>query len=174
MTKTWLLEREQILGRPREEVFAFFEDATNLERITPPFLRFRILTPPPIVMRRGTLIDYQIALFGVPIRWRTRIDVYEPQARFVDTQLQGPYRVWRHTHEFEDVSGGTRMVDRVEYAVGFGPAGDAARTLFVSKTLDRIFDYRAATIDALFQGPTGSKIERAADQRMKLSSPATS
>ena len=143
-----ILEREQIIERPRTEVFDFFSDARNLERITPDFLNFRILTKTPIEMKAGTLIDYRIRLFGVPVKWRTRIDVFEPNVRFVDRQLSGPYRTWIHTHEFSDVDGGkaTKMIDRVEYEVPFGPLGGVARALFVRRTLDRIFDHRAAVI----------------------------
>ncbi len=146
----YVLERQQLLPRPRDEVFAFFEDAGNLERITPPFLRFRNVTPRPIAMHEGTLIDYRIQLFGVPLAWRTRIDVYEPRIRFVDTQIRGPYRLWRHTHTFDDVPGGTLMRDRVEYLLPLGPLGVAARAVFVRRTLDRIFDYRQQTIATLF------------------------
>ncbi|MEZ4261862.1 MAG: SRPBCC family protein [Polyangiaceae bacterium] len=148
--KTWSLERSQLIPRPRDEVFQFFEDASNLARITPPFLGFRILTPTPIPMGEGTLIDYRISIFGVPVRWRTRIELYERGVRFVDTQLRGPYRLWRHTHEFEDVRGGTSMLDRVEYAIGFGPFGSLARVLFVRRMLDRIFDYRREVVAQLF------------------------
>lgn len=150
--QTFLLERSQVVPESREDVFAFFEDAANLERLTPPFLGFRIVTPPPIVMREGTLIDYRIRLFGVPLGWRTRIDAYEPPFHFVDTQLKGPYRHWRHTHEFSEVPEGTRVSDRVEYALGFGPLGAAAHTLFVRRTLARIFDYRRQVIAHTFTG----------------------
>lgn len=146
------LERTQLIARPRSEVFAFFSDATNLERITPPFLRFRIVTPTPIDLREGTLIDYRLSLFGVPFSWRTRIEVFEPERRFIDTQLRGPYKVWRHLHEFEDVEGGTLMRDRVDYDVPLGPLGDVARALFVTRTVERIFDHRAETIAALLGG----------------------
>lgn len=149
--KTWTLERQQWIRRPRDEVFEFFEDATNLARITPPFLGFRILTPPPIRMGEGTLIDYRISLFGVPLRWRTRIELYEPGVRFVDTQIRGPYRLWRHTHEFSDAPGGTWMKDRVEYAIGWGPVGSLARALFVRRTLDRIFDFRRDAVASTFE-----------------------
>lgn len=148
--KTHRLRRVQLVPRPRAEVFAFFEDATNLALITPPFLGFEITTPPPIRMHAGTLIDYRIRLFGAPLRWRTEIEIYEPGERFVDRQLRGPYRLWRHTHVFRDVDGGTEMIDEVDYAVGFGPFGSVARALFVERTLDSIFDYRANTVARLF------------------------
>ena len=144
------LERAQLIPRPRPEVFAFFSDATNLEHITPPFLHFRIVTPTPIDIRAGTLIDYRLSLLGLPFSWRTRIDVFEPERRFIDTQLQGPYRVWRHLHEFEEVEGGTLMLDRVDYAVPFGPIGEVARAIFVTRTVERIFDFRAHKIAERF------------------------
>ena len=145
-----ILERVQILPRPRDEVFAFFEDARNLEAITPPFLRFRVVTPGPITMRAGALIEYRLSLFGLPFGWKTEIEVYEPTRRFADRQLRGPYRVWRHTHTFEDVPGGTRMTDHVEYELPLGPLGDIAHALFVKRTVARIFDYPASVIAARF------------------------
>ena len=138
----WHLERSLLIPRPRPEVFAFFSDAINLERITPPFLRFRILTPAPIPMRAGTLIDYELRLYGVKFRWRTRIDAFEPPGHFIDVQLRGPYKAWHHRHTFEEVPGGTLMQDRVDYDLPFGPAGAVARALFVRRSVERIFDYR--------------------------------
>lgn len=152
MSREHRIRRVQVVPRPRAEVFAFFEDATNLSRITPPFLRFEIVTPTPIAMRAGTLIDYRIRLFGVSLGWRTEIELYERGERFVDRQLRGPYRKWHHTHRFRDVPGGTEMVDEVDYAIGFGPIGELAHALFVERTLERIFDYRAAVIEELFGG----------------------
>lgn len=145
-----VLESEQIVPRPRSEVFAFFSRPENLQALTPTFMRFEILTPSPIPMAVGTLIDYRIRLFGLPMRWRTRIEAFEPETRFIDVQLQGPYRRWHHTHTFEDVDGGTRIRDRVLYDVGFGPFGAVARTLFVRRTLTRIFDFRRTEIAARF------------------------
>jgi hypothetical protein len=143
------LERVQFIPRPRSEVFAFFSDASNLERITPAFLRFRIVTPTPIDIREGALLDYRLRLFGIPFSWRTRIEVFEPDVRFVDSQLRGPYSLWRHLHEFTEVDGGTRMLDRVEYDVPLGPLGDVARALFVTRTVERIFDFREHAIEGL-------------------------
>ncbi len=145
-----VLEREQFVSRPRSEVFAFFADAANLERLTPSSLRFEIKSAVPIDMRPGALIDYKIALFGVGLRWRTLIEVFEPEARFVDVQLKGPYSLWRHTHEFVDAPGGTLVRDRVEYEVPLGPLGDLVRFLFVKRQLASIFDFRRKTIDELF------------------------
>lgn len=153
VARTFRLERTQFVPRPLEEVFAFFADAGNLERITPGFLRFRILTPRPIAMRPGAVIEYRLALFGVPFRWTTVIERFEPGVRFVDSQGRGPYASWVHTHEFHAVPGGTLVVDSVDYALPLGPLGLLARTLFVRRSLDRIFDHRVAAIGRLLGGP---------------------
>jgi ligand-binding SRPBCC domain-containing protein len=150
---SFVLERRQIVQSPRHEVFAFFADAGNLERMTPPSLRFAILTPTPIVMAPGATIDYRIKLAGLPFRWRTVIEAFEPDVRFVDIQASGPYRSWRHVHEFTDVPGGTAIRDRVDYALPFGALGVLARALFVRAQLDRIFDHRRAVITQLFGAP---------------------
>ncbi|HEX4068075.1 MAG TPA: SRPBCC family protein [Acidobacteriaceae bacterium] len=143
---SYVLERSLFIPRPRDEVFAFFADAFNLERITPPFLRFHILTPAPIAMEAGTLIAYELRLYGVKFRWKTRIAAFEPPHFFVDEQLKGPYRRWVHRHSFAEAPGGTLMRDRVEYALGFGPLGAVAHALFVRRSVERIFEYRNATI----------------------------
>ncbi|MGW8282960.1 MAG: SRPBCC family protein [Gemmatimonadota bacterium] len=118
-----LLRLEMQVDRPVEEVFDFFADAWNLERITPPELRFRILTPSPIHMKQGTLIDYRLSLFGVRVGWRTLISDWTPPFRFVDEQLQGPYREWVHTHTFARIPGGTLIRDEVMYRLPFGILG---------------------------------------------------
>jgi len=146
----YLLERVQTIQRPLGDVFRFFADAFNLEAITPPFLRFRIVTPPPIVMAAGTTIDYRLRLFGLPFRWRTRIERFERDAGFVDVQLGGPYRLWHHTHAFEARGAATRMEDRVRYALPLGPLGRLAHAAVVRRTLDSIFDYRRDRVAELF------------------------
>ena len=154
MAKTYVLERVQFIPRPLTEVFPFFADASNLEAITPKFLNFQILTPRPIPLRPGSLIDYQIKLFGLPLKWRTRIEEFEPPQRFVDVQLRGPYKLWHHTHEFLETGGGTLMTDRVRYQLSFGPLGSLAHILWVRRTLARIFDHRRQTIERLHCGET--------------------
>ncbi len=137
----------QHLPAPPEEVFPFFGDALNLEAITPPWLGFRVVTPEPIEMREGALIEYRLRLHGVPVSWRTRIDVWDPPRRFVDRQLRGPYRLWHHTHLFEPApDGGTIMRDVVRYRLPLGPLGAAAHLVLVRRDLRRIFDFRHAEV----------------------------
>jgi ligand-binding SRPBCC domain-containing protein len=143
MNKVHLLERQQRIERPLEHVFAFYGDARNLERITPPWLGFEVTTPGPIEMGVGALIEYRLRLHRVPVRWRTRIEAWEPPRRFVDAQVKGPYSLWEHTHEFEeDGSGATIIRDRVRYAIPFGPLGALTERVLVRRDLRQIFDYR--------------------------------
>lgn len=146
------LTREQTLPRPRAEVFPFFADAGNLQRLTPPELDFAILTPLPLAMRAGARIDYRLRLFGVPLHWQSEITLWDPPHAFVDEQRRGPYREWVHRHTFRDApEGGTLVDDAVRYRLPAFPLGEAALPL-VERELARIFDYRAAVLRALFGG----------------------
>ena len=147
------LERQQFAPRPRDEVFAFFAEAQNLEMLTPAFLNFRILTPRPLDMRNGTLIDYRIGLGRIPMRWRTRIETFDAPLRFVDVQLSGPYRYWHHLHEFQADPGGILVMDRVTYSLPFGFLGALAHWLLVRHALKRIFDYRQHRLAEVFASP---------------------
>jgi len=138
-----ILERRQRVEIPIADAFAFYGDARNLELITPPLLGFEVTTPAPIEMGVGTLIDYRLRLHWVPMRWRTRIEAWEPPRRFVDAQIRGPYSLWEHTHTFvEDGPGATIIEDRVRYSIPFGPLGELANRLLVQRDLGQIFDYR--------------------------------
>ena len=135
------------LPRQPAEVFSFFGDAANLDAITPPWLSFRIVTPRPIMMREGALIDYRLRVHGLPLRWRTRINAWQPPQRFVDEQLRGPYRQWIHEHTFQPCNGGTLARDRVSYAVPF----DALlHRWLVRPDIERIFRFRMAELKRRF------------------------
>jgi ligand-binding SRPBCC domain-containing protein len=160
MSTVHRFERSQSIERPLSEVFAFFSDATNLEAITPPFLHFRIVTPTPIAMRAGAHIEYRLALWGLPLRWRTRISVWEPDVRFVDEQIDGPYAYWHHLHEFRADGEATLMRDELSYALPFGPLGGIAHAVWVKRQLRTIFDYRAGAIERLLPARTAGGSER--------------
>lgn len=143
----FLFETELWLPRPLEEVFRFFAEARNLEALTPPWVGFEVLTPGPISMTCGTLIDYRIRVHGIPLRWRTEIAEWQPPHRFVDRQLRGPYTLWHHTHTFEERDGGTLCRDRVRYR----PRGGALMNwLFVRRDVERIFRFREQRMTELF------------------------
>jgi ligand-binding SRPBCC domain-containing protein len=145
--REFVFQTELWLPRPRDSVFQFFTDARNLETITPSWLKFEVLTPDPIVMAVGAMIDYRIRLRGLPISWRTEIAEWKPPSLFVDVQLRGPYRLWHHTHEFEEHDGGTLCKDRVRYL----PRGGALiNWLFVRRDIERIFKYRHDRLLKLF------------------------
>ncbi len=141
------LQAEMFVPLPIEEVFEVFADAGQLERITPPWLNFSILTPRPIEMHEGTLIDYRLRLRYFPIKWRTEICVWEPPFRFVDQQLQGPYRKWYHEHTFEAVEDGTIVADHVHY---ISPGGSLVNRFFVQPDLEKIFQYRQDKLQEIF------------------------
>ena len=142
----YILTRELTLDLPVATVFDFFADAGNLERITPPELNFHIITPQPIDIRQGTLIDYTLKMRGIPVKWRTEISVWEPPFRFVDQQLRGPYKQWIHRHTFTEMGANeTHMEDEVRYRLPLEPVGDIAHFM-VRRELEYIFDYRQKVV----------------------------
>ena len=145
----YTLQRESLVPQPISAAFDFFSKAENLGRVTPPWLRFRILTPPPIEMRQGAAIAYQLRVRGISLRWLTEIERWDPPREFVDVQTKGPYKLWRHTHRFSEVEGGTRIVDIVDYALPLGPLGRLVHWLQVAHDLSDIFDYREQRVRAL-------------------------
>jgi ligand-binding SRPBCC domain-containing protein len=150
----FLLVSEQFLPQPRDQVFAFFSDAFQLEALTPPWLKFAVLTPAPIRLGQDTLIDYRLRLHGIPLRWQSRIAVWEPPVRFVDVQTRGPYRRWHHEHSFMEADGGTLCRDVVHYAV---LGGRLVERLLVRPDLVRIFGYRRARLEELLAASTCSR-----------------
>jgi ligand-binding SRPBCC domain-containing protein len=146
-----LIREQELPGRP-DEVFDLFADARNLEAITPPLLRFEVITPGEITMRVGTLITYRLHLHGLPVSWLTSIQEWDPPHRFIDQQVRGPFALWHHTHDlFPAGHAGTRMRDTVRYAVGFGPLGELAHRLLVARDLDTIFAFRARKVAELLE-----------------------
>ncbi len=142
------LEFEQWFPGKLREVFLFFADAGNLELLTPPWLRFRILTPQPIHFSRGSIIDYRLSLHGFPVRWRTKILVWNPPRRFVDKQIRGPYRHWVHEHLFTEHEGGTLVRDHIDYDMWLGPL---VHQFFVRRDLEAIFRYRREILSDIFK-----------------------
>lgn len=148
------LETRIVLRAPLPQVFAFFADVRNLETITPPFLRFRVLTPD-VRMREGALIDYRLRLRGVPFRWQSEITRWEPNERFKDEQRRGPYKYWRHLHLFRETAGGTIVDDAVDYDV---PGGYYVHQWFAGPNLVRIFSYRFDRLAEIFGVQDGQRV----------------
>ena len=170
MMKTHTLQRRQCIKKPLSEVFAFFSEPDNLALLTPRKLGFEILTPPPIQMNKGALIDYTIKLLGIRIRWTTLITDFEQPRKFVDVQLRGPYSYWHHSHEFRETRDGTEMTDTVTYALPFGILGKIVRELIVKRQLDAIFNYRKRAVEAVFsQERAGASHPQKARRRSKKS-----
>ena len=149
--RLYTLESNQFINKPIEEVFQFFSKPENLSVITPAKLGFKILSPNPIKMEVGRLIDYNIYLMGIPIHWRTLITDYEPPNMFVDQQIKGPYTMWHHTHTFHKVKGGVEIKDRVVYSIPFGFLGRLLNYLWIKRDLNNIFLHRKKVIDKLFE-----------------------
>ena len=141
------LTSEVRLLAQRDEAFQFFADATQLERLTPPWLKFSVATPTPILMREGMLIDYKLRVHGIPLRWQSRISCWEPPYRFSDEQLRGPYREWHHVHTFVEDGTGTICRDEVDYDF---LGGRLIHALFVKRDLEKIFAFRTKVLLEIF------------------------
>jgi ligand-binding SRPBCC domain-containing protein len=158
--RIFTLEREQLLpGRP-QDVFPFFADARNLEAITPPILRFEVVTPGAIPMRVGALIQYRLTLRAIGVTWLTSIQEWDPPHRFVDQQVRGPYALWHHTHAFVEAGASTLMRDTVRYAIGFGPLGALAARAFVHRDVAAIFDFRRDAVAVALSASGGGDAKR--------------
>jgi len=155
MARVHFLKREQWVGWPLKSVFPFFSQPENLALITPPSLDFRLLTPRPVSMQAGRVIDYTIRVLGLPVRWRTLISRYDPPWCFVDEQIAGPYSFWHHTHRFSERNGGTLLQDEVRYVLPqmlLWPVGELTHAIYVRPQLEQIFDYRQKVFAGLFGG----------------------
>ena len=151
------LTAKMTVDLPREEVFEFFADANQLERITPSWLNFKVLTPRPITMKAGLLLDYKIRLHAIPIKWRTEISAWDPPFRFVDQQLKGPYKRWHHEHTFEEVDGKTVVLDNVHYIPS---GGSLIHRFMVKPDLEKIFRFRHDTLTEIFAAKIAGKASR--------------
>ena len=156
--KTYHLKSELWLPHPPQKIFPFFGDAFNLNSITPQWLHFQILTPPPVRMQKGTLVDYKLRLHGVPIKWQTEIVEWNPPFRFVDEQRKGPYRKWIHTHLFQEENGGTRIVDLVEYSLWIPFLDSVVNRILVEPDLKKIFAYRRDKLSDRFEEPVKNTV----------------
>jgi len=152
--KIYKIKTKQYIKGSLEEVFDFFSRPENLSEITPSELNFRILTPLPLEMKQGTVIDYTIKLFKVPVHWRTLITTFEPPLRFVDEQIKGPYTLWHHNHIFKEVRGGVEIQDLISYSIPFGLLGSLLHILWIKRDLKRIFEHRKNVIDQIFSKQT--------------------
>jgi ligand-binding SRPBCC domain-containing protein len=148
--KIYELKKQVLIPAPIEKVFTFFSAAENLNLITPPWLHFKILTALPVRMEKNALIDYSIRLLGMPMIWKTEITAWQPPKSFVDRQIKGPYRVWEHTHLFEEKRGGTQMTDIVRYAVPGFVLSPFVHFFFVRPRLEKIFAFREQRMLELF------------------------
>ncbi len=157
--KTYRLIKELWLPQSRDQVFGFFANPGNLDRLTPAWLSFEILTPPATQMKKGALLNYRLRIHGIPIRWQSEIVAWVPPCRFVDQQTKGPYSLWVHEHTFKQQDGGTLVGDRVEYAV---PGGGLVQKLLVAPDLERIFNYRHKVLEQLFNPSKHSPFARKA------------
>jgi ligand-binding SRPBCC domain-containing protein len=146
-----ILTKTTVINKTLSEVFEFFSNAENLNKITPPDMQFKILTPLPIIIKKGTLIDYKIKVNGIPFKWQTEISEWEPNKRFVDKQLKGPYRVWIHEHTFEEKDGKTIMNDHVQFLSPGWFLEPIINKLFIEKKVKGIFAYREKILTNLFK-----------------------
>jgi ligand-binding SRPBCC domain-containing protein len=158
MKKNYVFESRVWIPASRDEVFEFFSKAENLQEITPSWLKFKILTPLPIKIGQGSFIDYRLRLFGIPIRWKTEITLWEPPRRFADAQIKGPYKTWIHTHRFESIDSGTLIADRLEYMPKGWFLAPLLNRLFVKRNVKKIFDHRREKILKIFAATSNVKI----------------
>ena len=150
MVKIYKKSVTQFIDKPLDVVFSFFAKPENLRRITPSTLDFQILTPTPISMAKGTVIDYNIKVMGIRVHWRTLITSYNPPTQFVDEQTKGPYLLWIHTHTFKIKDEGVEIHDCIEYSIPLGLLGRFVHFLWIKRKLDQIFDFRRRKIEEIF------------------------
>ena len=140
-------KEKQFIDLPIEEVFNYFSNPSNLQKITPKYLNFKIKNNPPFIMKKGQLFEYRLRVRGIPITWISLISSYDPPYSFIDEQIKGPYSSWHHTHLFKEENGGTVIIDEVKYTLPLGLIGKIVNLIWVKKDLDKIFQYRQKIIE---------------------------
>ncbi|MBN2367361.1 MAG: SRPBCC family protein [Calditrichaeota bacterium] len=148
--KTYSITFSTFIPVSQEDIFDFFSRAENLSILSPPHLQFNILTPQPIIMKPGTIIDYRLNIYRIPVHWKTEISVWEPPNRFVDIQLKGPYKKWIHEHQFESYNNGTIIRDNIEYALYGRILAPVLNYLFVRRDIQKIFGFRENKLQTIF------------------------
>ncbi len=149
--KTYNLKFEQKIDLPVSDVFDFFSKPENLSLITPSRLKFDIITPTPLEMKDGQLIDYSLKImYVIKLHWRTLITHFEKPVKFIDQQIKGPYSLWHHTHKFKKIDGGTLIIDELKYAIPFGFIGRLIHFLYIKHDIKSIFEYRHKNLDKIF------------------------
>ena len=149
--KIYTFYKEQFVPSDLDTVFEFFSRPENLEKITPSSMGFNIITPTPIDMKEGTIIDYTVKIKGVPMRWRTMITSYKKNEYFVDEQLKGPYSYWHHKHTFKEVEGGVLIIDEITYALPIQAFRLIVHPVLIKPQLNQIFNFRFQTIKDKFK-----------------------
>ncbi len=158
--QTYRLKKSIWLAQPRAIIFDFFSNPRNLDRLTPAWLNFAILTPATSAIQQGSLLNYRLRIRGIPMRWQSEISIWDPPHRFVDRQTRGPYSLWVHEHTFEELDNGTVVGDNVEYAV---PGGSLVQKFLVAPDLERIFNYRHKILNDLFNRTKTAPADRTGD-----------
>ena len=148
--KIYELVKTQVIDSSIDNVFDFFAKPENLKKITPEKLSFNIITPTPITMDKGTVIDYTIRLFGIQVHWRTLITMYDPPHEFIDEQIKGPYNFWHHNHKFKEVEGGVEISDKVNYSIPMGVFGRVLHFFWIKRDLEKIFLHRKKFFENIF------------------------
>ena len=151
--KIYELRTEITVKAPLEQVWAFFSNPKNLQRITPDYMGFQIVKCPEVeTIFNGMIIEYIVRpILNLPLKWVTEIKEVQPLVSFTDIQLKGPYALWHHFHSFEKINGHTKMADMVKYAMPLSILGNITHQLFVKKQLEEIFKYREVAVRTLFK-----------------------
>lgn len=146
------LQDELFINAPLNEVWDFFSDPRNLQKITPDHMGFKhVYEPDAEKVYPGMLLVYKVSpILGIPLTWITEITQVEPQKRFVDDQVKGPFGLWHHIHEFDEVEGGTLARDILYYRMPFGILGQLAHSFTVAKQTKEIFKFRKAAVEKIF------------------------